>query len=195
MVDLGPHSPGSCSSSLVPYEAGEDSNSKEDQDQQEMTPEQMEAEEPAMGEAPAKDGMGIAVGPKDYQPASPRYVRDGEDDADDQDMDIDEDVEAPFLAPKGDPTSRTPQDMQMAFMSLEGNTATVKDPQVSSSDESIPELIDLGKEEDVPPLLPPKRANHPSTLGLDKKMIALAERPLVPPPPSPKVRLGKGPLQ
>ena len=80
-------------------------------------------------------------------------------------------------------------------MSLEVSTATVKDPQVSSSNESIPELIDLGKEEDVPPLLPPKRANRPTTLELDKKMTSPAERPLIPPPPSPKVRLGKGPLQ
>ena len=39
VADLGPHSPGSCSSFLVPYEAGEDSNPEEDQDQQEMTPE------------------------------------------------------------------------------------------------------------------------------------------------------------
>ena len=38
VADLGPHSPGSCSSSLVPYEAGEDSNPKEDQDPQERAP-------------------------------------------------------------------------------------------------------------------------------------------------------------
>ena len=69
----------------------------------------METEEPAMVEAPAKDGMGIAVGPEEYLPASPRYVRDGEDD---QDTDEDEDVEAPFLAPRDDPTSRIPQDVQ-----------------------------------------------------------------------------------
>ena len=55
----------------------------------------METEEPATVEAPAKEGMGIAVGPEEYTPASPRYVRDGEDDADDQDTDGGEDVEAP----------------------------------------------------------------------------------------------------
>ena len=38
VADLGPHSPGSCSPSLVPYETGEDSNPEEDQDQQRMTP-------------------------------------------------------------------------------------------------------------------------------------------------------------
>ena len=137
--------------------------------------------------------MGIAVGPKEYLPVSPRYVRDGEVDADDQDMD--EDVAVPFLAPKGDPTSRTSQDVQAALLSLEGNIATAKDSQVSSSDESIPELIDLGKEEDAPPPLPPKRVNHPTPLGLDEKMATTAERSPIPLPPSPKVRLGKGLLQ
>ena len=39
VADLGPHSPGSHSSSLVPYEAGEDSNPEEDQDPQERAPE------------------------------------------------------------------------------------------------------------------------------------------------------------
>ena len=72
--------------------------------------------------------------------------------------------------------------MQAALLSLEGNTATAKDSQVSSSDESVPELIDLGKEEDTLPSLPPKKANRPNTLGLDKKMAAPAERPPIPPP-------------
>ena len=66
VADLGLHSPGSCSSSLVPYEAGEDSNPKEDQDPQKRAPKQMETEEPAMVEAPAKKGMGIAVGESEY---------------------------------------------------------------------------------------------------------------------------------
>ena len=98
VADHGPHSSGSCFSSLVPYEAQEDSKPKEDQDPQERAPEQMETEEPAMVEAPAKEGMGIAVGPEEYLPASRRYVRDSEDDTNDLDMEEDEDVEAPFLA-------------------------------------------------------------------------------------------------
>ena len=152
----------------------------------------METEEPAMVEAPAKQGMGIAVGPEEYTPASPRYVRDGEDDADDQDTDKNEDMEVPFLAPKDDPTlTRTPQDVQAALLSLKGNTATVKDPQVSSSDESIPELIDLGKEEDAPPSLSPKRVKRPTTLGLDKKMATTAEGSPIPPPSFSKGKAGK----
>ena len=151
----------------------------------------METEEPAMVEAAAKEGMGIAVGPEEYLPTSPRYVRDGEDDADDQDMDEDEDVEVPFLAPKDDPTSRTPQDVQVALLFLKGNTTTAKDPQVSSSDESIPELIDLGKEEDAPPSLPPIRVKHPTTLGLDKKMATTAGRSPISPPHFSKGKAGK----
>ena len=38
IADLGPYSPGSCSSSLVPYEAGEDSNPKDDQNSLERAP-------------------------------------------------------------------------------------------------------------------------------------------------------------
>ena len=49
MADLGPHRPDSHSSSLVPYE--EDSNPKEDRNQQEVTPNQMEIENPATAEA------------------------------------------------------------------------------------------------------------------------------------------------
>ena len=89
IADFGPCSPGSCSSSLVPYEAGKDSNPEDDQNSQERAPEQMETEEPAMAEAPAKEGMGIAVGPEEYTPASPMYMRDGEDDTDNQDRDGD----------------------------------------------------------------------------------------------------------
>ena len=119
-------------------------------------------------------------------------MRDGEDDADDQDMDENEDMEVPFLAPKDDPTlTRTPQDVQAALLSLKGNTATVKDPQVSSSDESIPELIDLGKEEDAPPSLPPKRVKYPTTLGLDKKLATTAEGSPIPLPPFSKGKAGK----
>ena len=182
IADLGPHSPGSCSSSLVPYEAGEDSNPEDDQNSQERAPKQMETEEPAMVEAPAKEGMGIAVGPEEYTPASPRYVRDGEDDADNQDMDGDEDVEAPFLAPKENPTPKTPWDEQTALTPLKGNTASAEDPQASSSDESIQELIDLREEEGVPP----KRINCPTTLGLNKKMAVTAEKTPIPPSPFPK---------
>ena len=85
MDDLGPHEPDSCSSSLVPYD--ENSNPEEDQNQLELTPNQMETEDPATAEAPVKNEMGIAAAPGNYQPVTPRYVRANEDSEDGQDTD------------------------------------------------------------------------------------------------------------
>ena len=182
MADLGPHSPDSCSSSLVPYEAEEDSNPEEDQNQQEVTPNQMETEELATVEAPAKKGMGIVVGPGEYQPAPPRYMRADEDSKDDKD--IDEDIEAPYLAPKQNPTPKTPQDEQTAPTLPKGKFASAKDSQVSTGDESIPELINLREKEEVSPLPPPKKANCPTTLGLHEKTAVTTEKlPVLPFPP------------
>ena len=185
VADLGPHSPDSCSSSLVPYEAEGDSNPEEDQNQQEVTPNQMETEELATVEAPAKKGMGIAVGPGEYQPAPPRYMRADEDSEDDKDTDEDEDIEAPYLAPKQNPTPKTPQDEQTAPTLPKGKFASAKDSQVSSGDESIPELIDLREEEEVPQPSPPKKANCRTTLGLHKKIAVTTEKPPVFPFPPP----------
>ena len=91
-------------------------------------------------------------------------------------------MEAPFLAPKENPTPKTPQNEQTALTPLKANTASAEDPQASSSDESIPELIDLREEEGVPP----KRINHATTLGLNKKMAVVAEKTPIPPSPFPK---------
>ena len=104
MADLGPHRPDSCSSSLVPYD--ENSNPEEDQNQQELTPDQMETEDPATAEAPVKEGMGIAAAPGSYQPATPRYVRADEDSEDGQDTDEEGDIEAPYLAPRQTPVPK-----------------------------------------------------------------------------------------
>ena len=169
----------------MPYQAEEDSNPKEDQNQQEVTPNQMETGGPATAEAPVKEGMGITVGPGEYQPAPPRYVRADEDGEDDKDTDEDEDIEAPYLAPKQNPTPKTPQDEQTAPTLLKSKFTSAEDSQVSSGDESIPELIDLREEKEVPPPSPPKKANCPTTWGLHKKM-AVTEKPPVFPFPSPK---------
>ena len=74
-ADLGPQSPASLSSSLMPYEVEEDGNQDETQEQQERILEQMETEEQDTTEAPMKRGMGVSVAPEKYQPASPRYIR------------------------------------------------------------------------------------------------------------------------
>ena len=73
-----------------------------------MTPKQMETKEPTMVEAPAKKRMGIVVGPGDYQSTLPKYVKADEDSADGQDTDEDEDIEAPYLAPKQNPIPKNP---------------------------------------------------------------------------------------
>ena len=185
VADLGPHGPDSCSSSLVPCEAEEDSNPEKDQNQQEVTPDQMETGGPATAEAPVKEGMGITVGPGEYQPAPPRYIRADEDSEDDKNTDEDEDIEAPYLAPEQNPTLRTLQDEQTAPILQKSKFTSAKDSQVSSGDEPIPELIDLREEEEVPPPSPPNKTNHPTTLGLHKKM-AVTEKPPVFPFPSPK---------
>ena len=45
--------------------------------------------------------MGINVAPEKYQPAPPRYIRAGENSEDEEDgQDEEEDLEAPYLAPK-----------------------------------------------------------------------------------------------
>ena len=78
VADLGPHSPDSISSSLMPYGMGEDNWSGEDQEQQDQTLDQEEAEEEGnlpVEEATSKLRMGLHVGPAMYQPASPKYIR------------------------------------------------------------------------------------------------------------------------
>ena len=152
VADLGPHSPDLISSSLVPYGMGEDSSPEEDQVQQDQAPEQMEAEEedPPMEEATSKLRMGLHVGPAKYQPASPKYVR-----AEEGEEEEDDDLEAPYLAPR--------DRVRAKDYSEDG-------PLISSS-ESIPALIDL--DEEIPPcptLTPPRSRNavHPATLGIGK---------------------------
>ena len=125
VADLGPHRPDSCSSSLMPYE--EDSNPKEDQNQQEVTPNQMEIEDPATAEAPVKKGMGIAVGPGNYQPTPPRYVRADEDSENGQDTDEEGDIEAPYLAPKQTPVPKPSQDEQMTQAPSKGKKTPAED--------------------------------------------------------------------
>ena len=76
------------------------------------------------------------------------------------DTDEDEDIEAPYLAPKQSPIPKTPQDEQTSPAPPKDNSASAEDSQVSSGEESIPEFIDLREEEEVAPLSPPKRAHN-----------------------------------
>ena len=165
--DLGPHSPDSISSSLIPYGMGEDSSPEENQGQQDQTQEQKETEEEGnlpMEEATSKLRMGLHVGPARYQPASPKYIRAEEEEEEEQDGD----VEAPYLAPRDRARAKNcPQDGPL-----------------SSSSESIPALIDLNEE--IPPCQPltstrPGNAIRPVTLALNKEATVILAENLPPP--------------
>ena len=132
-ADLGPQSPESRSSSLMPYDMEEDGDQDETQEQQEGILEQMETEEQDTIEAPVKRGMGISVAPEKYQPAPPRYIRAGENSEDEEDgQDEEEDLEAPYLAPKP--------------ALLSGLAQSEKSVQIPAADDKAPELIDLREE-------------------------------------------------
>ena len=134
-ADLGLRSPGSRSSSLMPYDVEEDGDQDETQEQQEGILEQMEPEEQDTTEAPIKRGMGVRVAPEKYQPTSPRYIRAGEDSGDEaDDQDEEEDLEAPYLALKPALSSGPAQSEESVQMPAAEH---LSDP------ESIPELIDL----------------------------------------------------
>ena len=168
MADLGPHRPDSCSPSLVPYD--QNSNPEEDQNQLELTPDQMETVE-----APVKKGMGVAAAPENYQPATPRYVRADENSEDGQDTDEEGDIEAPYLAPKQTPVPKPLQDDPIVQAPSKEKNPPAEDSQDSSGEESIPELIDLGEGEEVLPPSLLKKASRPTTLGLHEKVAVTSE--------------------
>ena len=166
-ADLGPQSPESRSSSLIPYATEEDSDPEETQQQQEGTLEQMEAEGQDTTEAPVKRGMGISMAPKEYQPAPPRYIRAGENSEDEEnDQDEEEDLEAPCLAPKLAPSPRPAQNEGPAQIPMKGDQTPAKDLSESELWESIPELIDLREEGEKPSPFPSQKAQCPTMLKL-----------------------------
>ena len=166
-ADLGPQSPESHSSSLVPYATEGDSDPEETQEKQEGALEQMETDERDTTEAPVKRGMGISAAPEDYQPAPPRYIKAGENREDEENgQDEEEDLEAPYLAPKLAPSSSPAQNGGPAQILMKGGQTPVKDLSESELSESIPELIDLREEGEKPSPFPLQRAQHPTMLKL-----------------------------
>ena len=112
--------------------------------------------------------MGIAAASENYQPAIPRYIRADDDSGDGQDTDEEGDIEATYLAPTQTPAPKPSQDGLIAQALLKEKNPPAEDPQGSSGEESMPELIDLGKGEETPTPSQPKRADHPTTLKLHK---------------------------
>ena len=124
----------------------------------------METEEQDTTEAPIKRGMGISGAPEKYQPTSPRYIRAGEDSGNEEDgQDEEEDLEAPYLAPKPALFSGPVQSEKSVRMPAAGNKAPAED---LSDPESILELIDLREEGEKLFPFPSQKAQRPTTLKL-----------------------------
>ena len=143
----------------MPYDMEEDGDQDETQEQQEGILEQMEAEEQDTMETPIKRGMGISAAPEKYQPALPRYIRAGENSEDEEDgQDEEEDLEAPYLAPKPALPSGPAQSEKSVQIPAADDQAPAK---ALSDSEFIPELIDLREEGENRPLFPPRKPNVP----------------------------------
>ena len=136
----------------------------------------METENLLTAEAPVKEGVGIAAAPDNYQPATPRYIRADEDSEDGQDTDKEGDIEAPYLAPRQTPAPKPLQDGPIVQAPLKEKNPPAEDLQGSSSEESMPELINLGEGEEMPPPSQPKKANCPTTLELPRKRAVTSEK-------------------
>ena len=166
-ADLGPQSLELCSSSLMSYDMEEDRDHNETQEQQEEILEQMEVEEQDSTGAPIKRGMGISVAPEKYQPAPPRYIRVGENSEDEEDgQDEEEDLEAPYLAPKPALLSGPAQSEESVLVPVAGDQIPVKDLSDADLLEPMPELIDLRQEGEKPSPFPAWKAQCPTMLKL-----------------------------
>ena len=151
----------------MPYNIEEDRDPDEIQEHQEGILEQMEVEGQDITEAPIKRGMGISVAPKQYQPAPPRYVRAEESSEDEKNgQDEEEDLEAPYLAPKSALSSGPAQSEESAQIPAAGDQTPEKDLTDSDLSESIPELIDLREEGEKPSPFPSQKAQCPTMLKL-----------------------------
>ena len=146
----------------MPYDIEEDRDPDKTQEQQEGTPEWMEADGQDTTEALVKRGMGISVAPEKYQPAPPRYIRAGENSEDEENgQDEEEDLEAPYLAPKSALSSGPAQSKGPAQIPAAGDQTLAKDLSDSDLSESIPELIDLREEGEKHPFSPLRKPNIP----------------------------------
>ena len=140
-----------------------------------------------------REVMGIKASPAAYVPQSPKYIRDSEDEGA-QDLDSDEDIEAPYLAPKKKSNSEhTQQDMQaaQALLLMRKEEAKPKALVDYSSSDSVPDLVDSegevhNEDEDTEPQ-ELKRARLPAVRPADLKIYPLTTMTTVvsaPPPQS-----------
>ena len=162
----------------MPYDTEEDRDPDETQEQQEGILKQMEAEGQDTTEAPIKRGMGISAAPEKYQPVPPRYIRTGENSEDEEDgQDKEEDLEAPYLAPKSALSSGPAPSEGPAQIPIAGDQTLAKDLSDSDLLEPIPELIDLREEGEEPYLFPSQKAQCPNMLKLPAPYSSPPEGP------------------
>ena len=151
----------------MPYDIEEDRDPDKTQEQQKGIPEQMEVERQDTTGAPIKRGMGISAAPKKYQPAPPRYVRAEESSEDEEDgQDEEEDLEAPYLAPKSALPSGPAQSKESTQIPAAGDQIPAKDLSDLDLSEPMPELIDLREEGEKPSPFPSQKAQRPTMLKL-----------------------------
>ena len=119
--------------------------------------------------------MGISAAPEKYQPAPPRYIRAGEDSEDGEDgQDEEEDLEAPYLAPKPALLSGPAQSEESVPAPVVGDQIPANDPSSVDLLEPMPELIDLREEGERSPPFPAQKVQRPTML----KLPALTSSPL-----------------
>ena len=105
--------------------------------------------------------------PEKYQPAPPRYIRAGENSEDEEDgQDEEEDLEAPYLAPKSTLPSGPAQSEELAQIPTAGDQTPAEDLSDSDLPEPMPELIDLREERENQPPFPSQKAQCPTVLKL-----------------------------
>ena len=151
----------------MPYDMEEDRDPNETKEQQEEILKKMEVEEQDSIEALIKRGMGISAAPEKYQPTPPRYIRAGENSEDEEDgQDEEEDLEAPYLAPKPALLSGPAQSEELVPVPVAGDRIPEKDLPDADLLEPMPELIDLREEGEKPSPVPSQKAQHPTTLKL-----------------------------
>ena len=127
----------------------------------------MEVEEQDSIGAPINRGMGISAAPQKYQPTPPRYIRAGENSEDEEDgQDEEEDLEAPYMAPKPTLLSGPAQSEESVPVPIAGDRIPEKDLPDADLLEPMPELIDLREEGENPPPFPAQKAQHPTSLKL-----------------------------
>ena len=105
--------------------------------------------------------------PKKYQPAPPRYIRPEESSGDEgNDQDEEEDLEAPYLAPKPALPSGPAQSEESAQIPAASDPTPAEGLSDLDLSEPVPELIDLREEGEKPSPFPSQKAQCPTMLKL-----------------------------